>query len=52
MDHSLIFTAAAAALIGSGAPCLAGPCTADIAKLEQKIRQAQATGQPGGAAPQ
>ncbi len=49
MDHSLILTVAAAALIGAGAPCYAGPCTAEIAQVEQKIRQAQATAQPGGA---
>jgi len=49
MDHSLILTVAAAVLIGTGAPCYAGPCTVEIAQVEQKIRQAQATAQPGGA---
>jgi hypothetical protein len=49
MDRSLILTVAAAALIGTGAPCYAGPCTAEIARVEQNIRQAQGAGQPGGA---
>jgi hypothetical protein len=49
MDHPLILTVAAAALIGTGAPCYAGPCTAEVAQVEKNIRQAQATAQPGGA---
>jgi hypothetical protein len=49
MDHSLIVTVAAVVLIGTGAPCYAGPCTAEIARVENNIRQAQAVAQPGGA---
>ena len=34
---------------GSCDTAQAGPCTAQIAQVEQQIRQAQAKGQPGGA---
>jgi hypothetical protein len=40
---------AAVALLGSSAALCAGPCTTQIAQLEQQIRQAQAVAPPGGA---
>jgi hypothetical protein len=40
---------AAVALIGSSALSHAGPCTAQIVQLEQRIRQVQAVAPPGDA---
>jgi len=37
------------AFIGSAAAAHAGPCTAQIAQVEQQIRKAQAASPPGGA---
>ncbi len=37
------------ACIGSAAAAQAGPCTAQIAQVEQQIRVAQASSPPGGA---
>ncbi len=49
MDRSRIVTFAALALIGGSAACNAGPCTSQIAQLEQRIHRAQTTSPPGGA---
>ncbi len=49
MDRSRIVTFAALALISGSAACNAGPCTSQIAQLEQQIQGAQATSPQGGA---
>jgi len=49
MDRSRIVTFAAVALIGGSAACNAGPCTTQIAQLEQQIHSEQAASPPGGA---
>jgi hypothetical protein len=48
MDRSRIVTFAALALMGGSAACNAGPCTSQIAQLEQQIHREQATSPPGG----
>jgi hypothetical protein len=40
--------AAAVALVGGSVACQAGPCTTQIAQLQQMIVQAQAAAPPGG----
>lgn len=49
MEKSRIVTLAALALTAGSAACYAGPCTTQIAQVEQQIRQAQASSPPGGA---
>ena len=44
----LVAAGGAALAIGAGA-VQAGPCTAQIAQVDQQIRKAQAAGSPGGA---
>lgn len=44
-----IAPAAAVALLGGFVPSHAGPCTSQIAQVEQQIRKAQAAAVPGGA---
>ena len=49
MDKSRIAAVAALMLIAGSAACYGGPCTTQIAQVEQQIRKAQATSPPGGA---
>jgi hypothetical protein len=49
MGRLFVLAATAVVLIGTCLPSYAGPCTAQIADVEKKIRKAQATAQPGGA---
>jgi hypothetical protein len=44
-----ILTLTALAVAGATAECEAGPCTEQIVAVEKQIRQAQASGTPGGA---
>jgi hypothetical protein len=49
VDRSWIVATAGAALLASAAAAQAGPCTKQIADLEQQVKQLQASPSPSGA---
>jgi hypothetical protein len=48
MDRSRVFVLITVGVIGSGVAAQAGPCSKQIAQVEQAIRQAQPRSGPGG----
>ena len=48
MQRSRILVLATVTVIGGGVAAQAGPCTTQIAEIEQRVRAAQASSPPGG----